>query len=353
MIHSGRQPSGRALLRSAIGGCGPCYGRAVGKLRSLQVLRFFAALAVVWEHAMAYTGHPFSGGQIGVDVFFVLSGFVISHAARTRPETFLRDRLTRIYPTYWLWAAGWLALAAVEWPLEGWPLFTTLTLLPAPTASPATSYVGVGWTLSFEMLFYFAVWLALRGVPWRALALAYIAAFTASIFTRMGMLKFLGSPMVIEFVLGMLAYRLGRGRPTLGAFALVVAAVLFSIIPKEVIAAQAWMETYVGLGRIAFAGPVALMVVWGAAQFDCASRLWRPLALLGDASYSIYLSHLLLMRGAAKITGRYYDPVFATVACVAIGLAAYLGVERPLLAFVHQRRAKSRAEPLRPQVQQS
>jgi peptidoglycan/LPS O-acetylase OafA/YrhL len=68
----------------------------------------------------------------GVDLFFVLSGFVITHAARSRPETFLRDRLVRIYPTYWFWAAGWLALAAKDASLGGWPLFTTLTLLPAP-----------------------------------------------------------------------------------------------------------------------------------------------------------------------------------------------------------------------------
>jgi exopolysaccharide production protein ExoZ len=325
----------------------------VGKLRSLQILRFFAALAVVWEHAGVRAGHYFTGGQAGVDVFFVLSGFVISHAARTRPETFLRDRVVRIYPAYWLWAAGWVVLAAIDRPLSGWPLFTTLTLLPAPTDAPLLSYVSFEWTLCFEMLFYTAVWLTLRGVSWRILALAYVAAFTASIFSQVGMLKFLGSPMVIEFALGVLAYRLGRGRPALGAFALTIAVVVFAVMPKQLIQAQAWMESYIGLGRAGFLGPLACMLVWGAAQFDCKSPLWRPLALLGDASYSIYLSHSILMDGGAKVIGHAFNPIVATVASVGLGLLAYLVVERPLLRFLRQRGARSPARTLQPQPQES
>lgn len=330
-----------------------CYGLAVGKLRSLQVLRFFAALAVVWEHASVRVGHHFSGGQAGVDVFFVLSGFVISHAARTRPETFLRDRLIRIYPIYWLWAAGWLALAATNGPVGGWGLFTTLTLLPAPTDHVIATYVAVGWTLCFEVMFYSAVWLNLRGVSWRILALGYVAAFTASIFSHRGILNFVGSPMVIEFALGVLAYRVGRGHPTLGAAALALAFIVFSILPKQLIQAQAWMESYIGLAGVAFIGPLAFMAVWGAAQFDCKSPLWRPLALLGDASYSIYLSHLLLMETAARVVGHAFDPLFASTICVAVGLVAYLLVERPLLGFIRRLEARLPAGTLRPQLQRS
>jgi peptidoglycan/LPS O-acetylase OafA/YrhL len=316
-------------------------------------MRFFAALAVVWEHASVRTGHYFTGGQAGVDVFFVLSGFVISHAAQTRPKTFLRDRLVRIYPSYWLWAAGWVALAALSGPLSGWPLFTSLTLLPAPTERVLDSYVSFEWTLSFEMLFYTAVWLTLRGISWWILALAYVAAFAASIFSHVGMLKFLGSPMVIEFAMGVLAYRLGRGRPALGAFALAVAFLVFSVMPKGLIVAQTWMESYIGLGRAGFMGPVAFIVVWGAAQFDCSNRLWRPLALLGDASYSIYLSHPILMDGGAKVIGHYFDPISTTVASVCVGLVAYLIVERPLLGFIRRLGNKSPSEPLQAQPQRS
>ena len=325
----------------------------MGKLRSLQILRFFAALSVVWEHAVTRVAQVYTGGQAGVDLFFVLSGFVISHAARTRPETFLRDRLTRIYPIYWVWAAGWLALTALDWPIGGWPLFTTLTLLPAPVASPLHTYVGVGWTLSFEMLFYLSVWLTLRGLSWRVLALAYVAAAAASIFSPVGMFKFLGSPMVIEFALGVLAYHLGRGRPALGAAALTLAIILFCIVPKSLIQAQAWMESYIGLGRVGFIGPIAFMAVWGAAQFDCGSRLWEPLVLLGDASYTIYLSHLLLLLTAAKLAGHPFDPIVATVACVGIGLAAYLIAERPLLGFVRRLGARPSTDALQAQPQRS
>jgi exopolysaccharide production protein ExoZ len=197
------------------------------------------------------------------------------------------------------------------------------------------------------------VWLVLRGLPWRALVVAYVAAFSASIFFPVGMLKFLGSPMVIEFGLGVLAYHLGRGRPGLGIFAMIIAGLVFTSLPKQLILAQAWMETYIGLGRVAFVGPLALMVVWGAAQFDCNSRLWRPLILLGDASYSIYLSHQLLMLAAGKILGHGLDPVLAAVAGVSVGLVSYVALERPMLRSLRRTGAASARPTAEPAIQEA
>ena len=309
----------------------------MGKLNSLQVLRFVAALGVVWEHASTQANpHHLTGGAAGVDLFFVLSGFVIARAAQTRPDRFLCDRLTRIFPTYWLWSITWLVLGGWPMPLDGWQLFTTGTLLPSPTATPLASYVGGGWTLSFELMFYTAVWLVLRGLPLRVLAVAYGALATASIVSQSALLHFVGSPMVIEFVLGLLAYHLGRGRPILGATCLAVACAAFPFLPKQLSLPQAALTPLLGLGRVALLGPLAFLTVWGAAQFDCSSRVWRPLVVLGDASYSVYLSNLLLIKLSVGFLGSHFGPAALAATSVGLGLLTYLLLERPLLRLTRR-----------------
>src|SRR3546814_17001958 len=91
--------------------------RSMHTLYVIQYLRAFAALAVVIFHAAERTGHHFAIGAAGVDVFFVVSGFImmaISDRRPTRPLTFLRDRILRIAPSYWLVTGIMIAGAAVE-----------------------------------------------------------------------------------------------------------------------------------------------------------------------------------------------------------------------------------------------
>lgn len=304
---------------------------AFGRLNSLQVLRAVAALAVAWEHTSAVHAPGWTGaGAVGVDVFFVLSGFVISHAADTRPQTFLRDRLTRIFPAYWLWAALWIALAARAGPLDGWRLFTTLTLVPASAPLAAASYVLVGWTLSFELLFYLAAWARLRGLDARWLIAGWGAAFALSCVIRSPVLNWMGAPMAGEFLLGILAYRIGRRSKGLGALALAAAVGLWLVLPKWVGAAYVAEDPLMGPLRVAMWGTVGFLAVWGAAQFDCAGLAWRPLVALGDASYSLYLGHLLIFTAVVGTGGALGRRLWEIAAAAAICLAVYRLAERPL-----------------------
>lgn len=314
----------------------------MGRIQSLQVLRFFAALGVVWEHAATWKNpHALTGGAAGVDLFFVLSGYVISAAAQSKSATFLRDRLSRIFPIYWLLAVAWIAFAVGREPFDGWRLFTTVTLLPASTSAPLDNYVGVGWTLSFEILFYAVVWLVLRGLSWRAALAAYGALALAAVFIPSGLLRFFGSPMVVEFLLGAAAFRLGRGRSIAGAVALALVCAAFPFVPRMLTLPQAALVPWLGLGRVALLGPLAFLAVWGAAQLDCSALLWRPFVLLGDASYSLYLSHFLVLLVVLDIAGRTVPPALACALCVVVSVPLYLWIERPLLrwsrAFVRVR----------------
>lgn len=306
----------------------------IGRLASLQVLRFTAALAVAWEHAHTVATNVYNGGgAFGVDVFFVLSGFVISRAAETKAQTFLRDRLTRVLPGYWMWCAAWLAVVAVGAPFDPVRLFATVTLIPSMRAPLVDPYVNVSWTLTYELIFYLSVWAVLRGARPRWLLTGYGALLLAGLVVKVPIIRFLGSPMVIEFLLGIIAYRIGRVSKLRGALALSGAFLIWLAAPKALGVAYASEDPLLGPVRATIWGPAAFLAVWGAAQFDCKWRGWRSLVLLGDASFSIYLGHILIYIIWLKIAGRFGDPVAMTALAVGIGLVVYLVAERPLTLF--------------------
>ena len=142
-------------------------------LASIQVLRAAAALAVLFAHlwpALAQFGNEniipnFTFGAAGVDLFFVISGFIMVYTSerlfgqRDGPGRFLTRRLIRIVPMYW----ALTTLVVVAWYGVKLPDHTTWTnvvgsYLFIPTLKPGggtAPVLGVGWTLNYEMLFYF------------------------------------------------------------------------------------------------------------------------------------------------------------------------------------------------------
>jgi len=139
-----------------------------GTILSIQVLRFIAALSVVIFHAHLLLSrklpghvpnrvdHAFAVGASGVHIFFVISGFVMvytSWRSRLTPGGFLKRRLIRIYPIYWL--VGTLYLVAhllLEHPYDLRFAELAGAALLLPGYSPLV--IGPGWTLSYEMWFY-------------------------------------------------------------------------------------------------------------------------------------------------------------------------------------------------------
>src|SRR6266540_1765778 len=118
------------------------------RVESIQVMRFIAASMVVLCHCAS--GHFFVGSA-GVDIFFVISGYIITGVmAKKNVASFVRDRLTRIYPPYWL---ALLPLLVLEWDGDFLRLLSSVSLWPI-FGEFRRLYLQVGWTLSYEMLFY-------------------------------------------------------------------------------------------------------------------------------------------------------------------------------------------------------
>lgn len=196
------------------------------KLRSIQVLRGIAAMGVVFHHveiadASSLMRFGVAVGAAGVDLFFVVSGFIMATiGSGRRPTEFILGRIWRIFPLWLIAVLPWLL--AFSYDRE--TILTSLTLWPIWSGVFHTPALVVGWTLCFEMLFYsgFAVALATRpSVP----IIGFIACLALA--APNGVIGYLGSPLILEFLAGVCIARL---RPARFPVALITAAVTWLAI---------------------------------------------------------------------------------------------------------------------------
>ncbi len=317
------------------------------QIRSLQYLRALAALLVVSNHAiLGVQGLSVSWrsdfGSAGVDIFFVLSGYIIyaSQSANRDIGDFAYRRLVRIIPLYWLATAAFIALhltAGIE-PDAKLPLghvIQSLLLIPHFSAQlPGEIYpvLPPGWTLSYEMFFYGLFALGLVLAP-RRLAVFLTGVICALVVLgqvlhlQQAVLATYTKGILLEFVAGVIiAVAAARRTPPRAAGVLVpvgLALIVMSLPGPRVLV---W-------------GAPAAMVVYGALALEPFARPRWPV-LLGNASYAIYLIQfplLPLLRSAWLGLGLTPDALlfaaFAIPACALVGVAVHLAVEKPLLAW--------------------
>jgi len=334
-------------------------------VHNLQVLRGIAALMVVFHHGIIQLpavearlgGLTF--GQLGVDVFFVISGFVIYLSASkpdTEARTFLLDRLIRVVPLYWFFT---LLLAGLALSLPSLFRSTVVapdTLLKSLFFIPHHSLafpervwpvLVPGWSLNYEMLFYALCAMVLVLAPRHilggislAIGSLVIAGFfiessspIIQTYTNVVLLEFLGG-----VVLAALFVRNGfSGRLAL-AVALPIGLVL--LLLPDAMALTRPMEPAVAIvGAIAV---VAGLLGLEANGWKLTGRVGR---VLGDASYSIYLSHIFalgLVRvfwtkaqlPADSFLGAILFILVALVVSAVIGIATYYLIERPALKWM-------------------
>jgi exopolysaccharide production protein ExoZ len=322
------------------------------RIVSLQVLRFVAATGVILLHAWEILGRTYpvhfgliaEFGPAGVDMFFVLSGFIITSVSRGKtPLDFLGRRFARVVPLYWLLTAVMMVLQFETGKFDAHRMLPAFLFVPTLGYPP---YITTGWTLCFEILFYvcFAFTLLRPKLLMPLAFLLYLAMAAGREFIGGPFLQFAGNPLILEFFGGCLIAILPKSRvlALLSAGCAFAWAIMIIVTDYE---AGAYQPVYSGDAvwlRVFMWGTPAFLLVYFAAQIRLTSRLWNGLSYLGDASYSAYLVHdfililLVLVRGVAS-------PIVAVplaiVFCWLIAVLVHEGLEKPLLKLFRPARA--------------
>jgi exopolysaccharide production protein ExoZ len=324
------------------------------KLAGLQYLRAAAAIAVVLFHAGLKSDLQFPLGEAGVDLFFALSGFLmvaITHDG-SRPGPFIRDRILRIVPIYWIattvMLAGALLGAFPAVRLTLWHVTSSYAFIPSISPSNGETWplLVPGWTLNYEMMFYavFAGLLHLRSEVQRMVVLTVLfgtlVALGIAFRPENAIASTYTGQMLLEFAaggwLGILWKRSGWPR---WGWPLIAAAFFIVIVLSHTQSAR--VLTF-GIPSLLLLGAVLII------ERKHPIPEWRIPLFLGDASYSIYLWHTLAISVAAKVCDALnFPPALVFIACVGAGVTSgavgYLLLERPILRFFKARRYKKGA----------
>ena len=343
-------------------------------LLNIQCLRALAALMVVFVHieALAVMAGGRAGalefGNGGVDLFFVISGFIMVFTTGRKPmgpAAFLAARWRRIAPLYWsvtlaVFALALLAPRLLQNTQGDLPhLLASLLFLPLQRADGTMRpVVFVGWTLNLEMAFYglFAAGLMLRRRR-LGVALTFCALLTAAAWAQWArptdpVLLFYTTPMVLEFGFGMLLGLAWPYLPRRRAAALAMGAAAVAAFALILAGPALWP----GTERMLMFGLPAVVIVAAALTLERSGLAlrWAWTRQLGNASYAIYLSHVFVTQAVILAAARLH--LHGALAAAGLGLGALAGVaavglglhyvvERPLDGVLGA--LKRRAMPLR------
>jgi exopolysaccharide production protein ExoZ len=332
-------------------------------LVAVQCLRGVAAMMVVVFHCfpqlerMGYAGNQHLSLSSGVDIFFIISGFIMLFSAHRSPGrgsgAFLANRAVRIIPIYWLLTSVMVAIALVAPQLlsstryETWHVIASYLMIPAlhPVMHLYWPILIPGWTLNCEAFFYvlFAVGLAVTRDRRNRLALIVGGGVTAVVLAPLvvpvsGVMSFYTDSVMIEFVFGLgtaILFLSGRRMPLwLGIAAMALGAA--ALVATDYVAHPDLRGAIYGVPALAIFGG-AVFARWPAGR---GRGLVRGLRVLGDASYSIYLTHMITMGAMGQVWRRLLGagwpgavPLFILVTgtvCALVGLVFYTLVEQPL-----------------------
>ncbi|MDB5490223.1 MAG: exoZ1 [Micavibrio sp.] len=324
---------------------------------SLQYLRAVAALGVVLFHLGEPFGLNLMFGRAGVDIFFIISGFImwlVTRDRETRPGVFIKKRLLRIVPMYWL-VTLFLALCVYIKPNIFSMDHLTLShlaqsLLFIPHISPSGNkfpLLSQGWTLNYEMFFYVLFTLSLfagsRGRQLAGLSAVIVVAVLCGIFFNPSspVLITYTSTLLLEFLAGIfmaeawLRSRLAAGRPL---------ALLAIIAGLSGIALASYLRP--AIPEVLYFGVPCALLVFGTLSLDRQGGVprWGWLKVLGDASYSIYLTHFFcwtavsLALAKSGLSRNLYEYGATVAMAIVVGLSAYYAAERPMTRFLSRTR---------------
>ena len=341
------------------------------RLNLIQVFRGVAAVLVVLAHTdLIYNQNLnkdflfkiFTFGGSGVDFFFVLSGFIMFYVHqkdighKDRLGTFLFKRFTRIYPLYWVILtskifASFIFYYSSDTNDRGIGEFIKAFLLfPQDREILSSSFLGVSWTLTFEVFFYLLFGLLVWLKP--KFSFPIIGAWLLGVFFHfIGVIKFpqenvilqfIFSDYNLEFVLGCLAAYVLLNRKIHNPKPLIYLGLFLYTL-----SAINYFYKFLPVSSVLTFGIACTLLVLGASSLELKKVINVPniLLFLGNASYSIYLAHGFFINQMTKILNKLQLDIFQNllvlnilgfiigIIAIICGCIVYSYIEKPLLTF--------------------
>lgn len=355
------------------------------QFNSLQLYRGVASILVLLHHANIILDRElhqdgsfkiFHFGWVGVDFFFVLSGFIIFYIHQSdlghprQFRSFITKRFLRIYPLYWiiLFSKVFVSLLGDRNGViaqTNMLQFVQAILLVPQNKADLENFIGVSWTLTYEVFFYFIFGLLILLKPkfCRPIIIIWMVGIVLNLFHLLPvqgilLLEFIFNERNLEFVFGCLAAYIGskydhkHGRiwiyTGLGMLVLSILNTKYQEFDVSGISPV-----------IAYGIPFALLII-GSVQVEKNTSLKVPTLLvdLGNASYSIYLTHGFFMNNITRIyikIAEKFDPSLLSLPpnsvlyilitgiivslSMAIGCVIHSGVEQPLMSMFKKKQS--------------
>jgi len=334
---------------------------------ALTGVRFFAALAVLLFHygagfsarlgAPVFISNILRNGMLGVTLFYVLSGFIVSHAhhgfvpTRDALVRFYLGRVARIYPVYLLaLVLACIAPIAVLTVPEAIKVLTLVQSWTPPEASTGYLWITQAWSLSTEWFFYLVfpfLWYGMRQMSSGAnlalllvLSIAIVGLGTAAIAPGVvvpplvghGVSLWIPSYRITEFLFGICLYRAFAARTfTLGRHgsSLAECGVAFLMLAVMATAASSQAQSVFSL----LAGLLIILLAQGQGILSKGLSS-RGIVLLGGASYGIYIFQGPVRKICAKFLPTPFDQVLSPLATITLSIAVFLYFEKPARTWI-------------------
>lgn len=344
-------------------------------IESLQIIRAAAALLVLASHASKdfikkvpdYTDNflIWKIGQAGVDIFFVISGFIMLYVAINAQQgiqsglDFIKKRIIRVAPLYWIFTTLTLMVSLVIPDAKNHndtSLAYTLSsyfFIPyeRSTDDHFTPILGVGWTLNYEMMFYalFALSIVFDRTKWRMITSLIAGLFLWGLFINLEDQKqiyFWTRPILMEFFLGIFIAKLyldGRRIGNTTSIALYVIGISWLIYASFTTEDPTLPEVRLQAWGIPSALIVAAAILRSTASAATHNRGFIFFKKIGDASYSLYLTHMFIIRTITIISVDIFGIsnivvlwIFVFSTSIVISIYSYKYIEVPITAYLNK-----------------
>ncbi|WIM12693.1 MAG: Exopolysaccharide production protein ExoZ [Enhydrobacter sp.] len=321
---------------------------ALARLATIQGLRAIAALSVLFFHIRLI-----GVGYFGVDIFFVISGFIVCYVADRQPDHFLAKRLIRIVPLYWVATAAMIGVAITlpallqSTEVTATAAVKSLLFIPYERATGMVQPIlFLGWTLNYEMFFYVLFGACLAVWPKHA------PIACASMLTGLSLLgqvahldlpwSFWCNPRLLEFVAGMVAFYLYSRKLAVLKAVPVVLALGVAVASVGLMALQTTSGSK--LYDVAVCGPLSFVLVLSALSLEGRMRVAPVVILIGDASYSLYLLHPYVVRAVEEalvpLTTYSVKAIAASVVTIIVSIVVavicYWTLEKPTNSWLRR-----------------